>query len=89
MRRDPKGFIVIDVEREAGKIVARHYLPDGSPANVMRGRSGEGIMLALVREGLVTQLSHAAYLGAEFEKAETALRFGFGYEQDKPLARPT
>jgi len=84
---DPKGFIVIDVERDAGKIVARHYLPGGSPANIMRGRSAEGIVLALVREGLVTQLSHAAYLGAEFEKAETALRFGLGYEQDKPLAR--
>ena len=75
---DPKGFVVIDVEREAERIVARHYLPDGSPAHIMRGRSAEGMTLALVREGLVTQLSHAAYLGAEFEKAETALRLGLG-----------
>ncbi len=84
---DPKGFIVIDVEREGGRIVARHYLPDGAPENIMRGRSAEGIVLALVREGLVTQLTHAAYLGAELEKAETALRLGFDYEQDKPLLR--
>jgi len=82
---DPKGFVVIDVERAAARIIARHYLPDGSPAHIMRGRSAEGMTLAFVREGLVTQLSHAAYLGAEFEKAETALRFGLGYEQDRPL----
>src|SRR5262249_32922099 len=34
---------------------------------------------------LVTQLDHAGYLGAELAKAETALRLGLRYVQDRPL----
>ena len=84
---DPKGYIVITLERDEGIIAARHYLPNASPAHVMRGRSGEGMILAMIREGIVTQLSHAAYLGAELQKAEAALRLGLNYEQDQPLKK--
>jgi hypothetical protein len=40
---------------------------------------------------LISQLSHAGYLGAELAKAESALRLGLGiyYEQDRPLRRST
>lgn len=41
--------------------------------------------LGLLRDGLVTQLSHAAYLGEELAKAQTALQFGLRYDQDRPL----
>lgn len=80
---DHKGFFVISVD--AGSIVVHHYLADRRPAHVMRGRSAEPILLGLLREGLVSQLSHAGYLGAELAKAETALRLGMTYEQDQPL----
>ena len=43
------------------------------------------MLLGLVREGLVTQLSHAGYLGEELAKAQTALQFGLRYDQDRPL----
>lgn len=84
---DPKGHFVITLARDVDRITAHHYTPDMSPGHVMRSRTGEGLVLALIREGLVTQLSHAAYLGAEFAKAETALRLHLEYEQDHPLRR--
>ena len=45
------------------------------------------MLLGLLREGLVTQLSHAGYLGEELAKAEAALRFDLRYDQDRPLRR--
>jgi hypothetical protein len=43
------------------------------------------MLLGLIRERLVSQLSHAGYLGAELAKAESALRLGLRYAQDRPL----
>lgn len=82
---DPKGFFVITLDREAGEIILRHYLPDNSPAHEMRGRAAESMLLGLLRENLVSQLSHAGYLGGELAKAEAALRLHLRYEQDQPL----
>lgn len=82
---DPRGYFVVTLDRSAGEIVIRHYLPDNTPAHEMRGRSGETMLLGLLREQLVSQLSHAGYLGAELAKAEAALRLGLEYEQDRPL----
>ncbi len=85
---DPKGFFIITLQPENNEIIIRHYLPDNQPAHEMRGRSAESLLLGLLRENLISQLSHAGYLGAELAKAETALRYGWLYEQDRPL-RPT
>jgi tetrahydromethanopterin S-methyltransferase subunit A len=84
---DPKGFFIITLDRTAGEIILRHYLPDNSLGHAMRSRSAEGMLLGLLREGLISQLSHAGYLGAELAKAEAALRLGLHYEQDQPLRR--
>lgn len=88
---DPKGYFVITLDRAAGEIVLRHYLPDHTPAHKMHGRSAESMVLGLLREGLVSQLSHAGYLGVELAKAESALRLGSGirYEQDRVLRQET
>src|SRR6267143_1087294 len=51
----------------------------------MRGRGAASMLLGLLRDGLVTQLSHAGYLGEELAKAQTALQFGLRYDQDRPL----
>jgi tetrahydromethanopterin S-methyltransferase subunit A len=81
------GFFVISADRRAGQIVVEHYLPDLRPAHQMRGVRAESMLLGLLRAGLIDQPSHAGYLGAELTKAETALRLGLDYEQDKPLRR--
>ena len=82
---DPKGFFVIALDRGAEEIIVRHFQRDYAPAHEMRGHSAEAIVLGLLRESLVSQLSHAGYLGAELAKAEAALRLGLHYEQDRPL----
>ena len=82
---DPKGFFIITMDPMKGEIVIRHYYPDHTPGFEMRGRTGESILLGLIRENLVSQLTHAGYLGAELSKAETALRNHLVYEQDRPL----
>ena len=87
---DPKGYFVITIEPEQKEILLRHYLPDHTPAHEMRGRGATSMLLGLLRDGLVTQLSHAGYLGEELAKAQTALQFGLRYDQDRPLrARET
>jgi tetrahydromethanopterin S-methyltransferase subunit A len=85
LQYDPKGYFVITLDREHEEIINRHYLPDHTPAHEMRGRSAGPMLLGLLREGLVTQLSHAGYLGEELAKAEAALRFDLRYDQDRPL----
>jgi tetrahydromethanopterin S-methyltransferase subunit A len=84
---DPKGYFVITIEPESKEIVLRHYLPDHTPAHEMRGRGATSMLLGLLRDGLITQLSHAGYLGEELAKAQTALQFGLRYDQDR-LLRP-
>nr|WP_231624254.1 DUF4346 domain-containing protein [Methanobrevibacter arboriphilus] len=39
----------------------------------------------LVRQGIVTRLEHAAYLGSELQKAEIAMITGKEYVQDFDL----
>ncbi len=85
LRYDPKGYFVISVDTDEKEIVLRHYLPNHTPAHEMRGRGATSMLLGLLREGLVTQLSHAGYLGEELAKAQTALQFGLRYDQDRPL----
>jgi tetrahydromethanopterin S-methyltransferase subunit A len=87
LQYDPKGYFVITLDREQEEIINRHYLPDHTPAHEMRGRSAGPMLLGMLREGLVTQLSHAGYLGEELAKAEAALRFDLRYDQDRPLRR--
>jgi tetrahydromethanopterin S-methyltransferase subunit A len=85
---DPKGFFVITAEHDEGEIHIVHYGADRLPVHEMRGRTAEPMLLGLLRERLVSQLSHAGYLGAELAKAETALRHGLTYTQDRPLPKP-
>jgi tetrahydromethanopterin S-methyltransferase subunit A len=82
---DPAGYFVISLDRQDAKIVVEHYHADHAPAHRMRGRSAGPVLAGLLRERLVTQLSHAGYLGAELAKAEAAMRLGLRYEQDRPL----
>jgi tetrahydromethanopterin S-methyltransferase subunit A len=82
---DPNGYFVITLDRAAGQIVVHHYQTDNTPGHQMHGHAAEPVLAGLLREDLITQLSHAGYLGAELAKAESALRLGLRYEQDRPL----
>jgi len=39
----------------------------------------------IVGSGLVSELSHAAYLGREIQKAEIAIKTGRGYIQEEDV----
>jgi tetrahydromethanopterin S-methyltransferase subunit A len=82
---DQKGFFVITVDNTKKEITVKHYYKNNRPGFIIRGHSSEAILLAILDEQLVSQMSHAGYLGAELSKAETALRLGLKYTQDQWL----
>ncbi|HJJ38779.1 MAG TPA: dihydropteroate synthase [Methanocorpusculum sp.] len=71
---DPCGNFRIGLED--GKITAVRN------GHAIRGDTAEEVFAAILAEGGVSLLDHAAYLGKELYKAELALRFGRSFEQD-------
>lgn len=82
---DPEGFFVVLLDREAGVIVCEHYTKDGVHDETVRGSRAADVANTAVRRGLLSRLDHAAYLGRELAKAESALTFSLAYTQDAPL----
>jgi tetrahydromethanopterin S-methyltransferase subunit A len=85
IRTAGEGFFVVSTDQVRRELLLRHYREDCLPAHEMRGHRAESMVLGIINAGLVRELSHAAYLGAELTKAETALRLGLDYVQDIPL----
>lgn len=87
LRVDVKGYFKIAVDRVNGEVAAIHYPPGSSnPDLVVKGREARSVYRTLIKLQLVSDLSHAAYLGFELAKAELALLSGKSYVQDAPLA---
>lgn len=84
-RMDPKGYVIIKVFYVKKYFGARFCTPDGTPRVDVIGTDAEEIVQTLVREGLVSSLQHAAYLGHELHKAEVALKFHLNFVQDSEL----
>ncbi|HEX9914630.1 MAG TPA: DUF4346 domain-containing protein, partial [Candidatus Bathyarchaeia archaeon] len=83
---DKKGWFKVQVDREAGEIVAAHYRPgEDEPSTVIRGCDAREVYQTIIRLNLVSKLDHAAYLGKELEKAAVALKLGRSYTQDEEL----
>ncbi|MEV1155998.1 hypothetical protein AB0J27_11415 [Micromonospora chokoriensis] len=87
--RSNRGFFVVSVDRALGDLVLRHYEPDMATCHELRSHNAEALLLGAIGHGLLgsAELSHAGYLGGELAKAETALRLGLDYVQDRPLNR--
>ncbi|HEQ78426.1 MAG TPA: DUF4346 domain-containing protein, partial [Euryarchaeota archaeon] len=80
---DKKGYFVIIVpDRKSGIIIVEHYSYDNKLQHVIEGKDSAGIYRTIIKNGWVTQLSHAAYLGKELARAELSLKLGFRYVQD-------
>jgi hypothetical protein len=71
---DPMGSFRIGIEGD--RIVAVRK------GHAIRGKTAEEVFSAILVEGGVSLLDHAAYLGRELYKAELAVRFGRSFEQD-------
>lgn len=86
--RDTAGSfkIVIDygTSLENSKIIVVHFTKN-TPDMVFEGKTAKEISDEIIKKGLVTRLEHAAYLGAELEKAEIAMVTRKDYVQDFDL----
>jgi dihydropteroate synthase-like protein len=77
---DPRGSFRLFVHGD--EIIAVLYRK-GEPEVVVKGKTAKEVSHEITRRGLVTTVEHAVYLGRELQKAETALRTGRGYVQDR------
>jgi len=82
---DPMGIFKIRVNHSEGVIEALYIGRKGKM--LIKAPDARSIRDYIISNGLVTQLSHAFYLGAELSKAEEALRAGRSYVQELPLLR--
>jgi tetrahydromethanopterin S-methyltransferase subunit A len=82
---DRLGFFLIQVDRQRGLLLLEHYTQDRQLHQRLEGETAVALSETALRLGLVSEPTHAAYLGRELAKAEAALRLGLHYEQDSPL----
>jgi thymidylate synthase len=87
---DPRGYFKISINKEKKEIIVKHYSPlDNFLKKYKENIKTENTALKLLKKidmDLAISLTiHAADLGIEIHKAETALRLGIDYTQDKPL----
>jgi len=80
---DPLGVFKIRVNRELECIEALYIGRKGRI--LIRGKSAKALQNKILELGLISQLSHAIYLGRELTKAEIALQLGKNYIQERPL----
>jgi len=80
---DPMGIFKIGIDRENDYIEALYIGRKGKI--LIKGRSAKAIRYEIASKELVSQISHALYLGQELAKAEIALKLGKNYLQDVPL----
>ena len=85
---DPRGYFVINVEDK--EIIAKLYSPEGLFLEEFRQdgtikKAAMALYQKLVVSNAVSIIAHAFDLGTELQKAETAIKLGISYQQDKPL----
>lgn len=79
---DKAGYFVIIPQPQKGVIAVEHYSYDNRLLRAIEGKDARSIYWTIIKNGWITQLSHAAYLGKELMKAELSVKLGFKYVQD-------
>lgn len=80
--QDPQGSFKITIEN--GFIKAVHYVKM-KPDVIIEGKTAKSVYDEIIKKGLVSRIEHAAYLGAELQKAEIAAVLNKNYVQDFSL----
>lgn len=80
--QDPCGSFKITVQD--GIIKAVHY-KNMKPDVAITGKTSKEIYDMIIKQGLISRMEHATYLGAELQKAEIAAKLRKNYTQDFPL----
>jgi tetrahydromethanopterin S-methyltransferase subunit A len=79
LQLDKAGSYVIRTQKRS--IVVEHLNSKGELLRIIEGTTARDICTTLIRNGWVSKLDHAAYLGCELTRAEAAVRHGTPYEQ--------
>ena len=79
---DGAGYFVILLDRGRGAIWVEHYDYENRLLHTLRGTTAKGLCQALLQAGWVSRMDHAAYMGRELARAESALRSGEPFFQD-------
>lgn len=80
IKLDEAGYFVIHIEGDV--LLVEHYGYDEMLIRVIEGRDARSIYLTLIRNGWVSRLDHAAYLGKELARAEWSLKHSARFVQD-------
>jgi tetrahydromethanopterin S-methyltransferase subunit A len=80
IKLDKAGYFVVNIENEV--ILVEHYSYKEKLLRVIEGVDARSIYLTIVRNGWVSKLDHAAYVGKELTKAELCIKHGLKYLQD-------
>ena len=86
---DPKGFFTIKEFPKENLIKVRYYKIKNGKYELQclfEGENAEELYNTICKKNLISFLEHAAYLGAELQKAELALKFKLKYDQDSQLS---
>jgi tetrahydromethanopterin S-methyltransferase subunit A len=68
------------------KIIVEHYNSKRELLRIIEGKTARDLCITLIRNGWISKLDHAAYLGRELTLAESALASGLPYVQDGDAA---
>lgn len=77
-QHDKAGKFIIGTDDKS--IVLEHYNSKGQLLRLIQGASARDLCITLIRNGWVSRLDHAAYLGRELALAEIALEQGQPFE---------
>ena len=83
LKLDPAGYFVVYPDRAQARLVLEHYSNKGVLGRVFAAAEPSALYAAVIEAGLISRLDHAAYLGRELARAETALATGEAYVQDR------
>jgi tetrahydromethanopterin S-methyltransferase subunit A len=79
---DGAGYFVVYPDRQRQILSLEHYRNDGVLDVVVEGTTAAEVFSCAIERELLSRLDHAAYLGCELARAESALATGGPYVQD-------
>jgi len=80
---DPRGYFVVYPDRHRRCLLLEHYSNQGVLDHLFESTSPAALYTTVIKQGLISRLDHAAYLGRELARAEQALKTGKTYVQDR------
>jgi len=78
---DKAGYFVIIPQPGKNKIIVEHYSYNNRLLRIIEGDNADSICYTIIKNGWITEFTHAAYLGRELIKAQLSMEMNFKYVQ--------